>query len=51
MADVRPPVVEDEKQRQLTLYKRKLTEYREIETKLKDLRTKVSEVISFLFCV
>ncbi|CAD5211358.1 unnamed protein product [Bursaphelenchus okinawaensis] len=44
MADVRPPVVEDEKSRQLMLYRRKLNEYREIEAKLKELRKKEQEM-------
>lgn len=42
---VQPPIVEDEKSRQLLLYRRKLSEYREIELKLKDLRKKVSMLL------
>jgi FMN phosphatase YigB (HAD superfamily) len=41
MADVKQPGVDDEKARQLALYRRKLSDYREVETKLKDLRKKV----------
>ncbi|CAD5215717.1 unnamed protein product [Bursaphelenchus xylophilus] len=44
MAEVRPPIVEDEKSRQLMLYRRKLNEYREIEAKLKELRRKEQEM-------
>jgi hypothetical protein len=33
--------VDDEKSRQLALYRKKLADYREVEAKLKELRKKV----------
>jgi 26S proteasome regulatory subunit T4 len=47
MADVKQPVVDEEKERQLALYRRKLSDYREVETKLKDLRKKVCPACSY----
>jgi len=44
MAEVKSPVVDEEKARQLAIYRRKLADYREIETKLKDLRKKEQEM-------
>lgn len=42
MSEVKQPESDDEKARQLGIYRRKLNDYREVETKLKDLRKKVS---------
>jgi 26S proteasome regulatory subunit T4 len=44
MADVKQPNVDDEKARQLGVYRRKLADYREVETKLKELRKKEQEM-------
>lgn len=41
MSEVKQPTVDDEKTRQLAVYRRKLADYREVETKLKELRKRV----------
>lgn len=41
MSEFKQPAVDDEKARQLAIYRRKLNDYREVETKLKELRKKV----------
>jgi hypothetical protein len=42
MSEIGRPAVEDEKARQLAIYRRKLADYLEVETKLKELRKRVS---------